>query len=117
MSTPDTRAVGHDLRLVPAALTSWGVTAAGILWDGAASLWVTTAAVAVTFLVTRWWRGRQPDSAVWPGVLAVAVVGIAFSISVTLRVQDAARLPVAGQVGATVSVVVVAAESPRAVAG
>jgi len=117
VSTPDARAVGHDLRLVPAALTSWGATAAGILWGGAASLWAMAAAVAVTFLVTRWWRGRQPDSAVWPGVLAVAVVGIAFSISVTLRVQDASRHPVAGQVGATVSVVVVAAESPRTVAG
>lgn len=114
---PDTRAVGHDLRLVPAALTSWGVTTAGILWDGAASLWVTTAAVAVTFLVTRWWHGRQPDAAVWPGVLAVAFVGITFSISVTLRVQDVAGHPVLGHAGTTVAVVVVAAESPRTVAG
>ena len=117
MSTPDARAVGHDLRLVPAALTGWGVTAAGILWGGAASLWAATTAVAVTFLATRWWHGRQPDAAVWPGVLAVAVVGIAFSISVTLRVQDVAAHPVSGHLGATVSVVVVAAESPRTVAG
>lgn len=117
MSTPDARPVGHDLRLVPAALTSWGVTAAGILWGGAASLWVVAAAVATTSLVTRWWRKRQPEAAVWPGVLAVAVVGIAFSISVTLRVQDVAEHPVSDRVGSTVSVVVAATESPRTVAG
>ncbi|MDT5128338.1 MAG: competence protein ComEC [Mycobacterium sp.] len=117
MSTPDARAAGHDLRLVPAALTGWGVMAAGIVWGGAASLWATTAAVVVTYLVTRWWRGRQPDAAVWPGVLAVTVVGVAFSIAVTLRVHDVAHHPVSGRVGATVSVVVVAAESPRVVGG
>jgi competence protein ComEC len=117
VSTPDARAAGHDLRLVPAALTGWGVMAAGIVWGGAASLWATTAAVVVTYLVTRWWRGRQPDAAVWPGVLAVTVVGVAFSIAVTLRVHDVAHHPVSGRVGATVSVVVVAAESPRVVGG
>jgi competence protein ComEC len=117
VSTPDARAAGHDLRLVPAALTGWGVMAAGIVWGGVASLWATTAAVVVTYLVTRWWRGRQPDAAVWPGVLAVTVVGVAFSIAVTLRVHDVAHHPVSGRVGATVSVVVVAAESPRVVGG
>jgi competence protein ComEC len=117
VSTPDARAAGHDLRLVPAALTGWGVMAAGIVWGGAASLWATTAAVVVTFLVTRWWRGRQPDAAVWPGVLAVAVVGVAFSIAVTLRVHDVAHHPMSARIGATVSVVVVAAESPRVVGG
>jgi competence protein ComEC len=117
VTTPDARAAGHDLRLVPAALTGWGVMAAGIVWGGVASLWATTAAVVVTYLVTRWWRGRQPDAAVWPGVLAVTVVGVAFSIAVTLRVHDVAHHPVSGRVGATVSVVVVAAESPRVVGG
>jgi competence protein ComEC len=117
VTTPDARAAGHDLRLVPAALTGWGVMAAGIVWGGVASLWATTAAVVVTYLVTRWWRGRQPDAAVWPGVLAVTVVGVAFSIAVTLRVHDVAHHPASGRVGATVSVVVVAAESPRVVGG
>jgi len=117
VSTPDASAVGHDLRLVPAALTAWGVTAAGILWAGAAPLLATTTAVGGTLLVTRWWRGRQSNAAVWPGVLAVTVVGIAFSIAVTLRVQDVAQHPMSGHIGATVSVVVVAAESPRMVGG
>jgi competence protein ComEC len=117
VSTPDTGPVGHDLRLVPAALTAWGVTCAGILWGGSASAWTTTAAVVVTFVVTRWWRSRQSDAALWPGVLAVLVVGIGFAIAVTLRVQDVAHHPLSGRVGATVSVVVVATESPRTVAG
>jgi competence protein ComEC len=117
VSTPEASAVGHDLRLVPAALTAWGVTAAGILWAGAAPPLATVAAVVVTLLVTRWWRGRQSDAAIWPGVLAVTVVGFAFSVAVTLRVHDVAHHPMSGRVGATVSVVVVAAESPRTVAG
>ena len=33
MSAVDGREVHLDLRLVPAALTSWAVTAAGILWS------------------------------------------------------------------------------------
>ena len=54
--------------------------------------------------------GRQPDAVVWPGVLAMAVVGMAFAVAVTLRVQDAAEHPVSEHVGAMVSVVVVAGE-------
>jgi competence protein ComEC len=117
VSTPDTRTVGHDLRLVPAALTAWGVTGAGILWGGAASVWATTAAVVVTLSLTRWWRARQSEAAVWPGVIAVTVVGIGFSIAVILRVHDVAHHPLLGHVGATVSVAMVATESPRTVAG
>lgn len=117
MSTPETPAVGHDLRLVPSALTGWGVTVAGIQWGGAASFCVMTAAVVVTGLVTWWWRGREADASTWPAVVAVAMVGIAFSISVTLRVHDVNHHPMADHVGETVSAVVVPTESPRVVAG
>jgi competence protein ComEC len=117
VSTPDTPAVGHDLRLVPSALVGWGVTVAGIRWGGAASVCAMAAAVVVTALVTWWWRGRVNDAAMWPGIVAVAVVGIAFSIAVTLRVHDVAHHPMADHFGDTVSVVVVPTESPRVVAG
>lgn len=117
MSTPDARTVCHDLRLVPAAGTAWGVTSAGILWGGGAALWATTASMVVTLVVVRWWRGKQAGAAAWPGVLAVTVVGIAFSIAVTLRVHDVDRHPMSGRVGSTASVVVVATESPRTVSG
>jgi competence protein ComEC len=42
----DTGAARLDLRLVPAALTSWAVTAAGILWQVGGS--VAAVALAVT---------------------------------------------------------------------
>jgi competence protein ComEC len=117
VSTPDIRAVGHDLRLVPAALTVWAVTGTGILWGGGASLCAVTAAVAVMYLVSRWWRTRQSTAAVWPGVLAVTVVGIGFAIAVSLRVHDVAHHPLTERMGTTVSVEVVATESPRTVGG
>ncbi len=117
MSTPDARAVGHDLRLVPAAVTCWAVTATGILWGGAAALLMAIAATIAMFVVARWVRRRVSTASVWPGVLAVAVVGIAFWVAVTLRVHDVAHHPMSGRMGATVSVVVVAAESPRTVGG
>ncbi|MCV7054087.1 competence protein, partial [Mycolicibacterium gilvum] len=47
-----------DLRLVPAALTSWLVTAAGILWLWAGALAVLAVAVGVTAAVG-WWAARR----------------------------------------------------------
>ena len=46
MSAGVGREVHLDLRLVPAALTSWGVTAAGILWSVSGVAVLLTAAVA-----------------------------------------------------------------------
>jgi competence protein ComEC len=107
-----------DVRLVPAALTSWAVTAAGILWSPAAGAWVVAAAVAVTAL-TGWWLRRRSTTtaAAWPAVLAVAVVGLAFAISVGLRVSAVRDHPITARVGTTVSVVVLPSESPRFLGG
>ena len=48
MSAVDAVESRLDLRLVPAALTSWAVTAAGILWQAGGSIAALTAAIVLT---------------------------------------------------------------------
>lgn len=109
-----------DLRLVPAALTSWAATAAGILWNPASACWVVTGAIALT-AAAGWWSRREGGHSTapsgWAAVLAVAVVGIAFAIAVWLRVEDVRHHPIATHYGSTVSVVVTPTESPRFLGG
>jgi competence protein ComEC len=118
VTTPSSGAVGLDLRLVPAAVTCWSVTAAGILWGTGPALWVLVVAVAVTAAVGSWLTRRAPDrGATWPSVLAVAAMGVAFTIAIGLRVHDLHQHPLVSQYGATVTVAVVPAESPRLLGG
>jgi competence protein ComEC len=100
-----------DVRLVPAALTSWAVTAAGIGWGPAAALWAVSVAVSVMAVLAR--RLNDGATARWPSVLAVAVIGIAFAVAVGLRVDGVRHHPVASRYGTTASVVVTPSESPR----
>ena len=87
------------------------MTAVGILWSPAAIPWTVGVAVSVTAAVA--WRLRNGQVAIWPSVLAVAVVGTAFGIAVGLRVDDVRHHPIASRYGATAPVVVVPTESPR----
>ncbi|MDT5237802.1 MAG: competence protein ComEC, partial [Mycobacterium sp.] len=48
MRPADTGAARLDLRLAPAALTSWAVTAAGILWEVGGSVAAVMVAVIAT---------------------------------------------------------------------
>lgn len=107
-----------DLRLVPAALTAWTVTAAGILAGTVPSAGAALVATAVTAAIG-WWgrRGDGERSPFWPGVVAVAVVGVAFGASVGLRVHDLERHPATARYGGTSSVVVTASETPRVITG
>ncbi|MHA3020753.1 ComEC/Rec2 family competence protein [Mycobacterium sp. BMJ-28] len=110
-----------DLRLVPAALTSWAVTGAGIIWSGGAVL-AAVAAVAVSILL-RWWAIRAAatdrDGPVFgtAAVLAVAMVGLAFAVSIGLRVHDVRHHPISGLAGRTVTATVTPTESPRVLTG
>jgi competence protein ComEC len=110
-----------DVRLVPAALTGWAVTASGILWHVGGSTAVTVAAIMVT-AVAGWWTSRRRESggggrAVLRGVGAVAVVGVGFAIAVGLRVDEVRHHPITHHYGSTASVVVTPTESPRALGG
>jgi competence protein ComEC len=107
-----------DLRLVPAAVAAWAVTAAGILWGVPSSVCAAVVVVLATAAAGWWARNRSAEPvAVWPGVLAVGAVGVAFAVSVGLRVHDAERHPVTARVGSTATVVVTASETPRTTAG
>ncbi|UXA16407.1 ComEC/Rec2 family competence protein [Mycobacterium sp. SMC-4] len=109
-----------DLRLVPAALTSWIVTAAGITWAGTGA-WGAVAAAPAATAVTGWWAVRHrtpPDRGRWlSSVVAVAVVGGGFAIAVTLRDDAARHHPIAADTGSSVSVVVAPSETPRVLTG
>jgi competence protein ComEC len=110
-----------DLRLVPAALTSWAVTAAGILWQVGGSIAAVAAAVVIT-AGAGWWssgrRDREADiHAFRAGLLAVAVVGGFFALSVGLRVAELRDHPIADRYGTLATVVVIPTESPRSLNG
>ncbi|ODQ96188.1 ComEC/Rec2 family competence protein [Mycolicibacterium holsaticum] len=110
-----------DLRLVPAALTSWAVTAAGILWHVTGLFAAVIAAVALT-AAAGWFgeRRRGTDADGWPmraGLAAVAVVGATFAIAIGLRVDALQHHPVTQRYGTVAAVVVTASESPRVLGG
>lgn len=108
-----------DLRLVPAALTGWAVTAAGILWAVAGSL--TAVAVSVTTTAAAgWWAGRcrSAGTRAWiGGVAAVLMVGGGFAAATALRVDAVDDHPIAERLGGVVSVVVTPTETPRMLDG
>ncbi len=121
MSAVDGREARLDLRLVPAALTSWAVTAAGILW----SLTGVVVVMAIASLVAgaaAWW-GRRPrrsdvDAVMTAaGFAAIALVGLGFAVAVLLRVEQVRDHPLTARYGTVVGVVVTPSESPRLVRG
>jgi competence protein ComEC len=110
-----------DLRLVPAALTSWAVTAAGILWYVGGSIAAVAAATAIA-AATGWWssgrRDREVDiRALRAGVVAVAVVGAGFAVAIGLRVDELRHHPIVERYGTFATVVVTPTESPRSLSG
>jgi competence protein ComEC len=103
--------------LVPAALTGWAVSAAGIVWGPAATTGVLIVATALTALAIRATRDPGPKAKVWPAAAAVTVVGVSFALAVALRVNDVEHHPLSSRFGDTVAVTVTPTESPRVVAG
>lgn len=112
-------AAGVDLRLVPAALTAWAATAAGILWHVAAAAAVVAIATTAAALASIRLRDNADEQARpwWPPVAAVGMIGTAFACSVALRVDDVEHHPIVDRIGDTVSVTAVPVETPRVVAG
>jgi competence protein ComEC len=110
-----------DLRLVPASLTSWAVTAAGILWQSWCSIAALAAAVVLTAAAGWWSSGRrdgEPDiRALRAGVVAVAVVGAGFAFAVGLRVEELRHHPIVDRYGTVATVIVTPSESPRSLGG
>ena len=103
-----------DLRLVPAALTCWVVTAAGILQPVGAVLAIVCVVAAGAVLAA---RHRIPGYAdgLGAGLLAVCVVGAGFGFAITLRSDNVRDHPVAQRFGTVTEVTVTVTESPRSV--
>ena len=110
-----------DLRLVPAALTSWMVTAAGIIWGVGGVTVVLLAPMAATAAAAWWASGRRERAdvvrAVGAGIVAVTVVGAGFAVAVWLRVDDVRTHPITDRYGSVATVVVAPSESPRSLGG
>lgn len=103
-----------DLRLVPAALTAWLVTAAGTVWYVAGSV---VALVSATLLTAAAARGGGAARGGTAAVLAVAVVGAGFAAAIGLRVYQVRHHPVVDRYGGTAEVTVTPSETPRVVKG
>ncbi|MEZ0367144.1 ComEC/Rec2 family competence protein [Mycobacterium sp. pUA109] len=107
-----------DVRLVPAALTSWLVTAAGVLWPVGFVLATLGGALAAA-AVGLWWRA---DRAGWDrlrvlgaSLVAVGVVGAGFGTAVALRADAARQHPITAAFGTVAPVTVTPSESAVAV--
>jgi competence protein ComEC len=105
-----------DARLVPAALTSWAVTVAGILWPIGSVVGSVCAAGSV-FGVLLWRAGhRRPQlQAIGIGVVAVGIVGAGFGFAIALRANAVARHPITAAFGTTAQVAVTPSESALSV--
>lgn len=107
-----------DLRIVPAALTAWSVSAAGIVWGPWASVVVGLAALAIAWPAARWGGGHGTDpQPVAAAVVAVVAVALGFSVAVGLRVSQVEHHPIVRLYGSSASVEVVPGETPRVVNG
>jgi competence protein ComEC len=113
---PDTPASSRvDLRLVPAALTSWAVTAVGILWPLGGVLAGMCVIVALAAALLRGRAATDVGRAVSTGLIAVAVVGIGFGMAIMLRANGVRDHPIVQLVGTAAMVTITPTESPRAV--
>ena len=69
-----------DLRIVPAALTAWAVSAAGIVWHPGAAVVVGLGAVGSTWLAAWWGRALYSegthDRPIAAAVLALSLIHI-----------------------------------------
>ncbi len=103
-----------DARLVPAALTSWVVTAIGILWPiGTVVGWVCLAAAMSGVVLWRCGAGRR--RAIGVGLLAAGAVGAGFGFAIALRANAVAHHPITAAFGTTAEVAVTPVESARTV--
>ena len=108
-----------DVRLVPAALTSWTVTAAGTLWPVGRVLALCCLVLAAVSCALFWYaaRGRRARLR-WmgAGLVAIGVVGAGFGLAIALRADAVSRHPITAAFGTAVPVTVTPTES-RAVLG
>lgn len=104
-----------DVRLVPAALIGWLVTAAGIQWRIGGALAMLCAALGALSAVLGRYAGsrRRPGWRVAGAALAAAsFVGAGFGWAVALRTEAVIDHPITAAFGHTAAVTVTPTESP-----
>lgn len=103
------------MRLVPAALACWVVTAGGIWWPiGRTLAWCCVALVAASGALA-WHAARRPGRApraISAGLVAIGVVGAGYGFAVAWRTEAVARHPITADFGHSVAVTVTPTESP-----
>lgn len=105
-----------DLRLVPAALTAWLVTAAGITWNAGPLLALVATTVALILLFALMFRRVSACSVARRagiGVAGAAVVGAGFGVAVALRCESVRYHPIVARFGESDLATVTATDSPR----
>lgn len=108
-----------DLRLAPAALFAWFVTAAGIVWSIGPAIAAICLGAGAGWLVCggRALFARPVFRAAGRGLLSVALAGVGFGVAVGVRAHAVDHHPIGQLFGTTAWVTVLPEESPRAVAG
>ncbi|MGK2881244.1 MAG: ComEC/Rec2 family competence protein [Mycobacterium sp.] len=96
-----------DLRLVPAALTGWVVTATGIVWGTGIFAATLSAGVALAAIAA---RSRIGGATI---VIAAAALGSGCGVAVALRVDAVTDHPITRMYSTSADVVVKPTESPR----
>lgn len=113
---PAAAAPPADVRLVPAALTAWVVTAAGTAWPVGGTLACCCAVVAAAAAVL-WLRVRSGPAtgtaALCAGLMAVGVVGAGYGMAIALRAGAVAHHPITAAFGTVAPMTVVPSETPR----
>jgi competence protein ComEC len=107
-----------DIRLVPAALTGWIVTAAGIVWPvGRPLALCCVALLAASAAMACHPRCRSPrPRSIAAGLVAIGVVGAGFGLAIALRADAVARHPITAAFGTTTPVTVTPTESAQSLA-
>ncbi|MDT5147815.1 MAG: competence protein ComEC, partial [Mycobacterium sp.] len=106
-----------DVRLVPAALTCWAVTAAGICWPVGRALALCGVVLAAGSGALACGAARRPDGggrlrAISAVLMAVGVVAAGFGLAIALRADAVCRHPIAAAFGTAAPVTVSPTESP-----
>ncbi len=105
-----------DVRLVPAALTCWVVTAAGIWWPVGRAVALCCAVLVAASGVLACYAARRPGGsarlrAISAGLVAIGVVGAGFGLAIALRADAVGRHPITAAFGTGAPVTVTPTES------
>lgn len=110
------------MRLVPAALACWAVTAGGIWWTAGRVLAWCCVGLTVASGALAWRAVHRPGQtarlrAISAGLAAIGVVGAGYGFAIALRTDTVGHHPIAAAFGTSAPVTVTPTESPVSIGG